>query len=240
MRILVVEDEKRLADTLCELLAYHRYTADAAYDGETGLDNALSGIYDAVILDVMMPKKDGFEVCRNIREESNVPVILITARGEDFERIMGLDIGADDYIVKPFSPNEVMARVRAVLRRIERTGVPKGSSQILRAGDLTVDLDSFTASISGTDVALTKKEIELLWTLASSPGRVFTRDTLLDLLWGADYYGDTRTVDSHIKRLRQKLDAHSHGPWEIKTIWGMGYRFELSSSSGKDAGHETQ
>ena len=116
MRILVVEDEKRLADTLCELLAYHRYTADAAYDGETGLDNALSGIYDAVILDVMMPKKDGFEVCRNIREESNVPVILITARGEDFERIMGLDIGADDYIVKPFSPNEVMARVRAVLR----------------------------------------------------------------------------------------------------------------------------
>lgn len=238
--ILIADDNRQITDILSEYAKKEGFSVSRAYDGEEALRLFRAGGFEMVLLDVMMPKKDGFEVCREIRAESNVPVILITARGEDFERIMGLDIGADDYIVKPFSPNEVMARVRAVLRRIERTGVPKGSSQILRAGDLTVDLDSFTASISGTDVALTKKEIELLWTLASSPGRVFTRDTLLDLLWGADYYGDTRTVDSHIKRLRQKLDAHPHGSWEIKTIWGMGYRFELAASPGKEPGHEAQ
>ena len=221
--MLIADDNRQITDILSEYAKKEGFSVTRAYDGEEALRLFRAGAYEMVLLDVMMPKKDGFEVCRNIREESNVPVILITARGEDFERIMGLDIGADDYIVKPFSPNEVMARVRAVLRRIERTGVPKGSSQILRAGDLTVDLDSFTASISGTDVALTKKEIELLWTLASSPGRVFTRENLLELAVGREFSRYDRSVDMHISTLRRKLGDDPHNPAYLKTIRGMGY-----------------
>ena len=149
---------------------------------------------------------------------------MITARGEDFEKIMGLDIGADDYIVKPFSPGEVMARVRSVLRRMARAEGP--ARQVKEIGGLTVDLDNYRAALDGQALALTKKELELLWTLAASPGRVYTRENLLNALWGYDYFGDSRTVDSHIKRLRAKLDRHPHPGWDIKTIWGVGYSFE--------------
>ena len=178
----------------------------------------------------MMPKIDGYEVCRKIRAKSNVPVILVTARGEDFERIMGLDIGADDYIVKPFSPSEVMARVRAVMRRM--SAGPKGEhtekdGNVIRVGSMMINLDEYSLFISGTRVTLTKKEIETMWTLASNPNKVFTRDNLLDSLWGFDYFGDSRTVDSHIKRLRAKLDKVDHPEWTIKTIWGVGYKFEI-------------
>lgn len=179
-----------------------------------------------ILLDVMMPGMDGFEVYREIRKQSNVPIILITARGEDFERIMGLDIGADDYIVKPFSPGEVMARIRAILRRIGRDD--DTNAQIFTHSSLMVNLDEYIAEIDGISIPLTKKEIELLWTLGTNKNKVFSRDNLLSSLWGYDYYGDTRTVDSHIKRLRAKLDEVPHDGWKIKTIWGVGYKFEVT------------
>ena len=185
----------------------------------------------AILLDVMMPLKDGYQVCRDIRKKSSVPIILITARGEDFDKIMGLDIGADDYIVKPFSPSEVMARLRAVLRRLNRAEVSSDSDSILKISNIVVNLDEYSFSIDGQKIPLTKKEIETMWTLASNPNKVFTRDNLLDSLWGYDYYGDSRTVDSHIKRLRAKIDSVEHPEWSIKTIWGVGYKFEIDEKS---------
>lgn len=178
---------------------------------------------DIVLLDVMMPKKDGFQVCRDIRRNSNVPIIMITARGEDFEKIMGLEIGADDYIVKPFSPGEVMARVKAIMRRID-SEEKTGREFIFE--NLKINLDDYSVYINGKAISLTKKEFEILWTLASNENKVFSRDNLLDSLWGHDYFGDNRTVDSHIKRLRAKLDQEKHINWDIKTIWGVGYKFE--------------
>jgi DNA-binding response OmpR family regulator len=156
-----------------------------------------------------------------------VPVLLITARGEDFEKIMGLDIGADDYIVKPFSPSEVMARVRAVLRRMTKVEKDVKTGNTITMCNMTINLDEYTLHINGNKMSLTKKEIETMWTLAKNPNKVFTRDNLLDSLWGFDYFGDSRTVDSHIKRLRAKLDAVEHPEWNIKTIWGVGYKFEI-------------
>ena len=181
----------------------------------------------------MMPKEDGYEVCRKIRAVSDTPVILITARGEDFERVMGLDIGADDYIVKPFSPNEVMARLRAVLRRMtraDREKISEKNENVLTVGNLEINLEEYTLHIGGQRIALTKKEIETMWTLASNPKKVFTRDNLLDSLWGYDYVGDTRTVDSHVKRLRAKLDKAEHTGWDIATVWGVGYKFEITEN----------
>ena len=175
----------------------------------------------------MMPKKDGFEVCRDIRKTSNVPIIMVTARGEDFEKIMGLDIGADDYIVKPFSPSEVMARVRAIQRRIDRAADKE--KQILEIDSLKIDIEDYMVTIDNKNILLTKKEIEILWTLAKNRIKVFSRDSLLNSLWGYDYFGDNRTVDSHIKRLRSKLELVRHDTWEIKTIWGVGYKFEVQS-----------
>ena len=178
-----------------------------------------------ILLDVMMPRRDGFEVCREIRKASNVPIIMITARGEDFERIMGLDIGADDYIVKPFSPGEVIARVRAVLRRIDGSR-KDGQGYSLTYDNLTISLENASVTIDGQKIALTKKELEILWILLGNRGKIFSRDNLLSTLWGYDYPGDNRTVDNHIKRLRAKLDKIPHPNWQIKTIWGMGYKFE--------------
>jgi DNA-binding response OmpR family regulator len=208
-----------------EYLKREGHTPAVAADGEEALKLFERLKPDAVLLDVMMPKLDGFSVCRAIRKTSSVPVIMITARGEDYEKIMGLDIGADDYVVKPFSPAEVMARLRAALRRMDK-GKPEEKEQRIARGNLTVCLTDYTAQVGGRAVALTKKELEILWTLASNPGKVFSRDNLLESLWGYDYFGDTRTVDSHIKRLRAKLEAQGPEGWEIKTIWGVGYKFE--------------
>lgn len=226
--MLIADDNRQIVSILSEYAKKEGFSVSRAYNGEEALRLFRAAPFDVVLLDVMMPEKDGFQVCRELREISNVPILMITARGEDFERIMGLDTGADDYIVKPFSPGEVMARVRAILRRLRRA---PDASRFLKVGNLSVDLDDFSVQIGESPVPLTKKETELLWTLASAPGRVFTRDSLLDLLWGQDYYGDNRTVDSHIKRLRQKLDAHPHQGWEIKTIWGMGYKFETEEKT---------
>lgn len=231
--ILIADDNADITDVLAAYVKKEGYEPVIAADGEEAL--RLFRQYDpaAVLLDVMMPKEDGYEVCRKIRAFSDTPVILITARGEDFERVMGLDIGADDYIVKPFSPNEVMARLRAVLRRMtrsEREKISEKNENILSIGNLVINLEEYTLHISGKRVALTKKEIETMWTLASNPKKVFTRDNLLDSLWGYDYIGDTRTVDSHVKRLRAKIDKVEHPGWDIATVWGLGYKFELTES----------
>jgi two-component system, OmpR family, response regulator ResD len=225
--ILVADDNRQIASVLEEYLKKEGHTPAIATDGEEALRLFYSVKPDAVLLDVMMPKIDGFSVCREIRKTSQVPVLMITARGEDYERIMGLDIGADDYIVKPFSPGEVMARLRAVLRRMERGKGETG--QMLAIGNLSVHPDDYEAAVGGRPAALMKKEFELLFTLASHPGRVFTRDHLLESLWGYEYIGDTRTVDSHIKRLRAKLEALSPEGWAIRTLWGVGYKFEVTN-----------
>ena len=222
--ILIVDDNKQITSILEGYAKKEGFIPKIALDGVEAIDLFHKFQPDIVLLDVMMPKMDGFEVCREIRKTSSVPVIMITARGEDFEKIMGLDIGADDYIVKPFSPSEVMARVRAILRRIVRTDGQK--QQKYSYDNLTINLDDYVVAIDNEVLSLTKKEIELLWTLAINKNKVFSRDNLLNSLWGYDYFGDNRTVDSHIKRLRAKLDEFSHDSWEIKTIWGVGYKFE--------------
>lgn len=228
--ILIADDNSDITDVLAAYAAKEGYTPVIAKDGEEAIRLFNSSSPEVVLLDVMMPKIDGYEVCRTIRRNSSVPVILITARGEEFEKVMGLDIGADDYIVKPFSPSEVMARVRAVKRRISasKEQVSANSGKVISIDNLTINLDEYTLSIGGEPITLTKKEIETMWTLAKNPNKVFTRENLLDILWGYDYYGDSRTVDSHIKRLRQKIDVISHPGWSIKTQWGIGYKFEVN------------
>lgn len=226
--ILIADDNRDITDILSTYSRMEGFEPVVAGDGEEAIKLFNQYEPEVVLLDVMMPKEDGYEVCRKIRSKSNVPVILITARGEDFDKIMGLDIGADDYIVKPFSPREVMARVRAVLRRMTKTSRDLASGNVLNIEDLDINLDEYTLHIGGSKIALTKKEIETMWTLATNPNKVFTRDNLLDSLWGFDYFGDSRTVDSHIKRLRSKLDAVEHPSWTIKTIWGVGYKFEIA------------
>lgn len=224
--ILIADDNRQIVSVLAEYAKAEGHTVTTAFDGHNALEKARGGDFDMILLDVMMPGIDGFEVCKRIRQDSNVPIIMITARGEDYERIMGLDMGADDYIVKPFSPGEVMARVRAVLRRI--TLEDNDKPQIFNHGNLTINLNEYITKIDGVPIPLTKKEIEILWTLGTNKNKVFTRDNLLDSLWGFDYYGDPRTVDSHIRRLRAKLNAVAHDGWDIKTIWGVGYKFEVT------------
>lgn len=222
MKMLIADDNKQITSVLAEYAKKEGYLVAIAHDGDEAMTQFEVFRPDIVLLDVMMPKRDGFEICKEIRRESNVPIIMITARGEDFEKIMGLDIGADDYIVKPFSNGEVMARARAVLRRVN---VAAFSSKIFTCHNLTVNLENYVVEIDGNPVKLTKKEIEILWTLATNMNKVFSRDILLDKLWGFDFYGDSRTVDSHIKRLRSKLDEYPHDKWDIETIWGVGYKF---------------
>lgn len=225
--ILIADDNKQISSILEEYAKKEGYTTQLAFDGQQALEKFNQTKPDIILLDVMMPIIDGFEVCREIRKSSNVPIIMITARGEDFEKIMGLDIGADDYIIKPFSPAEVMARIRAILRRISREEGQKNQTFVYK--NLKIDLDEYIVYIDNHNISLTRKEIELLWTLATNSNKVFSRDNLLNTLWGYDYFGDNRTVDSHIKRLRAKLEAFAHDEWEIKTIWGVGYKFEVKN-----------
>lgn len=231
-KMLIADDNKQITSILSNYARKEGFEPVVALDGEEALR-----LFDEhepdiamVLLDVMMPKVDGFEVCRRLRGKSLVPVIMVTARGEDFEKIMGLDIGADDYIIKPFSAGEVMARVRAILRRMQPRE-EKTAHNIYRYSNLMIDLDKYAVTVNGSEVPLTKKEVGLLWTLAKNSSKVFSRDNLLDSLWGYDYYGDSRTVDSHIKRMRAKLDKFEHPGWEIKTIWGVGYRFEEKANA---------
>ena len=224
--VLIADDNLQIVSILKEYCKKNNFNVTLAHDGEETLEKIRNNKFDIVLLDIMMPKKNGFDVCKEVRTFSNVPIIMITARGEDFERIMGLETGADDYIVKPFSPGEVIARIHAILRRV----IPNeniNQEKIFSYDNLTINLSDFTVKISDENVSLTKKEIELLWLLSTNRNKVFTRENLLDSIWGYDYFGDSRTVDSHIKRLRAKLDNYEHETWNIKTIWGVGYKFDI-------------
>jgi len=224
--VLIADDNLQIVSILKEYCKKNNFNVTLAHDGEETLEKIRNNKFDIVLLDIMMPKKNGFDVCKEVRTFSNVPIIMITARGEDFERIMGLETGADDYIVKPFSPGEVIARIHAILRRV----IPNeniSQEKIFSYDNLTINLSDFTVKISDENVSFTKKEIELLWLLSTNRNKVFTRENLLDSIWGYDYFGDSRTVDSHIKRLRAKLDNYEHETWNIKTIWGIGYKFDI-------------
>lgn len=227
--ILIADDNEVILDILKTYIIKEGFTPILAHDGEEVLKMFSDYTPLLILLDVMMPKKNGFEVCREIRKTSDIPIIMITAKGEDADRIMGLDIGADDYIVKPFSPGEVMARIRAILRRIELSDDQE--TEILHFPGLEINISEYKVIINDQPVSLTKKEIEIFWLLASNPGKVFSRDNLLNNVWGYDYYGDARTVDTHIKRLRSKISSKINSSkaldWEIKTIWGVGYKFEV-------------
>ena len=224
-KVLIADDNKQIVSILSEYCKKNNFTVSTVFEGEAALKEIEENEFDIILLDVMMPKKDGFDVCREVRTFSNVPIIMITARGEDYEKIMGLEIGADDYIVKPFSPGEIIARINAILRRI--THKNDESAKIFIYDNLEIDLNNFTVKINDEIISLTKKEIEILWTLATNQNKVFTRENLLDLIWGFDYFGESRTVDTHIKRLRAKLDNYKHEKWNIKTIWGVGYKIDI-------------
>jgi two-component system response regulator ResD len=225
--ILIADDNEGIVDILATYLIKSGFNPIKAYDGEAALGQFKQHAPVLVLLDVMMPKMDGWTVCREIRKFSNTPIIMITAKGEDAEKIMGLEIGADDYVVKPFSPGEIVARVKAVLRRIEVPETVK--KDLLRVKQLEINLADYQVKINHEPINLTKKEIEILWLLAGNPNKVFSRDNLLNSIWGYDYYGDDRTVDTHIKRLRAKLKLPALYGWDLKTIWGVGYKFEVTN-----------
>lgn len=220
-KILIVEDEANIRELLRLYLEREGYTVLEAENGVEGIKKWKSDKPDMLLLDVMLPVMDGWEVCREIRAESDVPIIMLTAKGETADRVSGLEMGADDYIVKPLEMPEVIARVRAVFRRI----APDDAPEKLSFDNLVIDKQAYDLVIKGKRVDAPPKEIELLYFLASSPNRVFTRAQLLDEVWGFDYFGDTRTVDVHVKRLREKLEGVSD-KWELKTVWGVGYKFE--------------
>ncbi|MBR5288473.1 MAG: response regulator transcription factor [Clostridia bacterium] len=228
-RILIADDNLQITKIISEFVKAAGFDPVIASNGREALDLFHKEKFAVILLDVMMPQMDGFALCREIRRTSSVPIIMITARGEDFERVMGLDIGADDYIVKPFSGEEVMARIRAILRRIDRSSSLSMTRRQLTIGSLFIDLDDARVTIDGQSIQLTKKELEILYTLAENSEKLFSREVLLSSLWGYDYYGDSRTVDSHVKRLRAKLDAVPHPDWQIKTVWGLGYKFEVTA-----------
>jgi len=225
LRILVVDDEKTLVKGMKFNLENEGYEVECAYDGAAALELAREGRFDLIILDVMMPEMDGYETCREIRKQGAIPVIFLTAKGETFDKVLGLELGADDYIVKPFDNKELVARVKAVLRRTEtkETNLKK-----LIFPGLIINQSNYSVNYHDKDIEMPPKELELLFFLASHPNQVFTREQLLNQIWGYEYYGDTRTVDVHIKRIREKLDNDDHNePWGIKTVWGVGYKFEV-------------
>ena len=222
-RILIADDNTQIIEILYRYATKEGYEVYTATDSVDTLEEYQKRKYDLILLDVMMPGKDGFEICKQIRKQSMVPIIM--ARGDDYDRIMGLDIGADDYIVKPFSPSEVMARIRAIFRRVNNLEMKQDNTA--NVGNLWVNLDKFQAYIGDEEIMLTKKEIEILWLLTSNIGRVFSRSQILDSVWGYDYFGDLRNVDTHIKRLRAKVEKYDCKGWKIVTVRGIGYRLEV-------------
>ena len=223
--VLIVEDDRNIADLLRLYLEKEGYVTAIAPDGGAGVDLFRKLQPDLVLLDIMLPVMDGWGVLRTIRQDSQTPVIMLTAKGETSDKVSGLKMGADDYITKPFEMKEVLARIEAVLRR-GGTDLPQSASRRLVFDKLIVDLDAFELIVDGKKVDTPPKEMELLFHLASSPNRVYTRNQLLDEVWGFDYFGDSRTVDVHIKRLREKLEGVS-AQWSLKTVWGVGYKFEV-------------
>ena len=226
-KILVVEDDHNISDLIRMYLEKEGFEVQTVFDGGSAVETFRSWEPDMVLLDIMLPVMDGWAVCGKIRETSRTPIIMITAKSEVFDRIQGLEMGADDYIVKPFEMKELIARINAVLRRTE---IPTDTRKRLVFDKLIIDLDSYELIVDGKKVDTPPKELELLYHLASTPNRVYTRNQLLDEVWGFDYFGDSRTVDVHIKRLREKLEGVSD-QWRLKTVWGVGYKFELGPSA---------
>lgn len=225
-KILIVDDDKNICDVLRLYLEKEGYGVILCHDGNEAVVkfNALKP--DLVLLDIMLPGMDGLQVCREIRKKSSVPIIMITAKGETIDKVIGLEIGGDDYIVKPFDPKEVIARINVIARRVI-SGNSEPETKEVKYDKLSVNMTRYELKVDGKVIDTPPKELELLYYLASNPNRVYTRDQLLDEVWGFDYYGDSRTIDVHIKRLREKLEGVSD-KWSLKTVWGVGYKFELN------------
>lgn len=224
-KVLVVDDEKLIVKGIRFSLEQDGMEVDCAYDGEEALNMAKANEYDMILLDIMLPKMDGFEVCQAIREFSDMPIVMLTAKGDDMDKILGLDYGADDYITKPFNILEVKARIKAIMRRTAGPREKKGVSSIVEKGDLRLDCDSRRLFISGREVNLTAKEFDLLELLVKNENKVYSRENLLGLVWGKDYPGDVRTVDVHVRRLREKIETNPSEPKYVHTKWGVGYYY---------------
>jgi DNA-binding response OmpR family regulator len=220
-KILVVDDDNNICDLIEIYLQKEGYKVFKAYNGKDAIKVFGEKQIDLIVLDVMMPQMDGYEVLKEIRKNSQVPILMLTAKGETFDRVLGLELGADDYMVKPFEPKELIARIRAVLRRYK----PQTQKRAIEFANLIIDADSYIVVYKGNEVEMPPKEFELLYFLGSNPNKVFTRDQLLYEVWGYDYPGDSRTVDVHVKRIREKL--YEENEWQIKTVWGVGYKFEV-------------
>ncbi|MCI8504771.1 MAG: response regulator transcription factor [Lachnospiraceae bacterium] len=227
-KILIVDDDENIAELISLYLIKECYETKIVHDGESALQAFLVFSPDLILLDLMLPGIDGYQVCRELRKDTSVPIIMLSAKGEIFDKVLGLELGADDYIIKPFDSKELVARVKAVLRRTA-SSAPAASGgtqgQYVEYPDLVVNLTNYSVICMGRSVEMPPKELELLYFLAASPNQVFTREQLLDHIWGYEYAGDTRTVDVHIKRLREKLDDHP--AWQLSTVWGIGYKFEV-------------
>ncbi len=224
-RILIADDDANIAELIALYLTKEGYETRKAGDGREALQLVQTFNPDLIILDIMMPEMDGYEVCREVRKESTTPIIMLTAKGETFDKVLGLELGADDYMVKPFDTKELVARVKAVLRRLENK---ETNMKKISFDNLTINLSNYSVTYQNESVEMPPKELELLFFLASHPNQVFTREQLLNQIWGYEYYGDTRTVDVHIKRIREKLGSdEEHAQWSIKTVWGVGYKFEV-------------
>lgn len=225
--ILVVDDDKNICELLRLYLEKEGYAVTLAYDGQQGLSKFRENVPDLILLDVMMPNMDGWQVCREIRKTSQCPIIMLTAKSETIDKVLGLELGADDYVVKPFDSKEVVARIKAILRRTTlSTEAENLSKKIVSFNKLSINLESYELKVDGKVIDTPPKELELLFHLASNPNRVYTRDQLLDEVWGFEYFGDSRTVDVHVKRLREKLEGVCED-WSLKTVWGVGYKFEV-------------
>ena len=229
-KILIVDDDTNICELLRLYIAKEGFEASIANDGETALKMFDSVSPDLILLDIMLPGLDGWQVCRELRKKSSVPIIMLTAKGEVFDKVLGLELGADDYVVKPFETKEVVARINAVLRRSGRNSGRQDDSKEVSYENLTINLTNYELRVKGQQVDTPPKEMELIYHLASNPNRVFTRDQLLDEVWGFAYYGDSRTVDVHVKRLREKLEGVSD-KWALKTVWGVGYKFEVKDAT---------
>lgn len=225
VNILICDDDPVVHESLQIYLKNEGFNCHFAFDGEEALQQMEKIKPAMMVLDIMMPKLNGLEVCKEVRKSSNVPIIMLTAKGEEIDRILGLELGADDYIVKPFSPREVVARIKAVLRRLNEHGAG-GKDATLSFDQLEISLKHYQVKYKGKVIVSTPKEVETLYLLASNPGQVFSRDQILNLVWGYDYFGDTRTIDTHIKRIRAKLPQEGVG-WSLQTVYGVGYKFEV-------------
>ena len=222
-KILIVDDDMNICELIRLYLDKEGYTVFTAYDGRAGVARFKEHMPSLVILDIMLPGMDGWDVCREIRKMSNIPIIMLSAKDETFDKVLGLELGADDYMVKPFEPKELIARIKAVLRR---SGQKQSDTEQMVFSGLVIDKSNYTITVNDVVMEIPPKEFELLYFLAANPNKVFTRDQLLEKVWGFDFFGDSRTVDVHIKRLREKVDVENP-QWQLKTVWGVGYKFEV-------------